>query len=213
MWHSMIGGGLVTQLCPALSDPTDYSPQHSSVQGIFQTRILEEVAISFSRETSPSKDWTWLSCIAGSLLHCKWILYQLSHQGSPTLWLASFIQHKSSQGLCCSTYQYFILFIAKWYFIVWILCCAVSVTQLCPTPCSPMTVTYQAPLSMEFSKQEYWSRLPFPTPGDLPNPEIKLVSLTFPALADGFFTTVPPGKPNRTLMGSLIVDFGCWRIS
>ena len=58
MWRSMIGGGLVTQLCPALSDPMDYSLQYSSVQGIFQTRILEGVAISFSRETSPSKDWT-----------------------------------------------------------------------------------------------------------------------------------------------------------
>ena len=125
MWHSMIGGGLVTQLCPALSDPMDYSPQHSSVQGIFQTRILEEVAISFSRETSPSKDWTRLSCIAGSLLHCKWILYQLSHQGSPTLWLASFIQHTSFQGLCCSTYQYFILFYCQVIFHCMdiVLCC------------------------------------------------------------------------------------------
>ena len=49
--------------------------------------------------------------------------------------------------------------------------------------------THQAPLSMGFSRQEYWSRLPFPTPGDLPNPQIKPGSLASPALAGGFFTT------------------------
>ena len=53
---------------------------------------------------------------------------------------------------------------------------------------TPWTVAHEAPLSMEFSQQEYWSGLPFP-PGDLPNPRIE------PALADGFFTTEPPGKP------------------
>ena len=54
---------------------------------------------------------------------------------------------------------------------------------------TPWTVTCQAPLSMEFSRQEYWSRLPFPTSGDLPNPGIKPTSLTYPALAAGFSTT------------------------
>ncbi|ELR58856.1 hypothetical protein M91_15770, partial [Bos mutus] len=47
----------------------------------------------------------------------------------------------------------------------------------------------QAPLSMGFSRQEYWNRFPFPTPGDLPNPGIKPSSLASPALASGFFTT------------------------
>ena len=57
----------------------------------------------------------------------------------------------------------------------------------------------QAPLSMEFSRQKYWSRLPFPTLGDLPNPRIEPESLVFPAWAGGFFffTTVPPGKPYK----------------
>ena len=41
---------------------------------------------------------------------------------------------------------------------------------------------------MEFSRQEYWSGLPFPSPGDLPNPGLKLESLMSPALAGGFFT-------------------------
>ena len=49
-----------------------------------------------------------------------------------------------------------------------------------------------APFSIEFSMQEYWSGLPFPPPGDLPDPGIKAVS---PALAGGFFTTELPGKP------------------
>ena len=49
-------------------------------------------------------------------------------------------------------------------------------------------------LSMEFSRQEYWSRLPFPTSGDIPNPETKPKSPVSPALADGCFTTVPHSK-------------------
>jgi len=57
------------------------------------------------------------------------------------------------------------------------------------------TVVCQAPLSMGFSRQEYWSGLPFPTPGDLPNPGIELASLASPALAGGFFTTVSPISP------------------
>ena len=51
------------------------------------------------------------------------------------------------------------------------------------------TVACQAPLSMEFSRQEYWSGLPCPPPGDLPKPGIEPASLTSPSLAGGFFTT------------------------
>ena len=61
--------------------------------------------------------------------------------------------------------------------------------QLCPTSCDPWTVALQAPLSMGFFRQEYWSGLPCPPPGDILNPGIKLSSLTTPALAGGFFTT------------------------
>ena len=53
----------------------------------------------------------------------------------------------------------------------------------------PQTVAHQAPLFIEFCRQEYWSELPCPPPGDLPNPGIEPVSLTQPALAGGFFTT------------------------
>ena len=54
---------------------------------------------------------------------------------------------------------------------------------------TPWTVARQAPLSMGFARQEYWSGLPCPPPGDLPNPGIKPVSLMSPALADGFLTS------------------------
>ena len=53
----------------------------------------------------------------------------------------------------------------------------------------PWTVAHQAPLSLEFSRQEYWSGLPFPPPGDLPDPGIELESLMSSALAGRFFTT------------------------
>ena len=53
---------------------------------------------------------------------------------------------------------------------------------------TPWTVARQAPLSMEFPRQEYWSGLPFPPPGDLSDPGIKPLSLASPALAGRFFT-------------------------
>ena len=56
-------------------------------------------------------------------------------------------------------------------------------------------VARQAPVSMRFPRQEYWSGLPFPSPGNLPNPGMDPTSLASPSLAGGFFTTEPPGKP------------------
>ena len=66
--------------------------------------------------------------------------------------------------------------------------CAKSL-QSCPTLCDPVDVARQAPLFMGFSRQEYWSGLPYPPPGHLPDPGIKPASLTSPSLAGGFFTT------------------------
>ena len=60
---------------------------------------------------------------------------------------------------------------------------------------TPWTVAHQPPLSMGFPRQEYWSGLPFPSTRDLPNPGIEPTSLVSPAMADGLFTTEPPGKP------------------
>ena len=61
---------------------------------------------------------------------------------------------------------------------------------------TPWTVAYQAPPSMGFSRQEYWSGLPFPSPGDLPDPGIKSGS---PALEADALTSEPLGKPNRQI--------------
>ena len=68
---------------------------------------------------------------------------------------------------------------------------------------TPWTVAYQAPLSMGFSRQEYWSGLPFPSPGHLPNPGIKPGSPTLEADA---LTSEPPGKPKQML------SFGIYNI-
>ena len=59
---------------------------------------------------------------------------------------------------------------------------------------TPWTIVLQAPLSMGFPRQEYWSGLPFPSPEDLPDPVIKPAS---PTLAGRFVTTKPPGKPSE----------------
>ena len=59
---------------------------------------------------------------------------------------------------------------------------------------TPWTAAHQASPSMESSRHEYWSGLPFPYPEDLPDPGTEPVS---PALAGGFFTTQPPGKPTN----------------
>ena len=56
------------------------------------------------------------------------------------------------------------------------------------------TIDRQSPLSMGFSRQEYWIGLPFPPPGNLPNPGIEPVSPVSPTLAGRFFTAEPPGK-------------------
>ena len=60
---------------------------------------------------------------------------------------------------------------------------------------TPWTVAHQAPLSTGFPRQEYWSGLPFPPLGDLPDPGTELTSPVSPALAGRFFTTESPGKP------------------
>ena len=68
-----------------------------------------------------------------------------------------------------------------------------SVIQLCLFA-TPWTIAHQAPRSMEFSRQEYWSGLPFSTPGDLLHSGIKHMSLASPVLAGRFFTNEPPGR-------------------
>ena len=68
-----------------------------------------------------------------------------------------------------------------------------EVAQLCPILCGPLGCAFQAPPSMGFSRQEYWSGLPFPSPGDLPNPGIEPKP---PALQEDSLLSEPPGKPH-----------------
>ena len=68
------------------------------------------------------------------------------------------------------------------------------------------TVVHQAPLSMGFSRQEYWSGLPCPPPGDLPDPGIKPESLTSPTFPAGFFTTSTTWEALPYLFSSLLIN-------
>ena len=90
------------------------------------------------------------------------------------------------------------------YFAVNLKLICAKLFQLCPSLCNPMTVACQAPLSIAFSKQEYWSGLSFPPPGNLPDLRIKPKALASPALVGRFFTwqgcslpLVQPGKPEN----------------
>ena len=107
---------------------------HSLFQGIFPTQGLNP-----------------------GLLHCRRILYQLSHQGSP-----------------------------------WCVYVCMTVTQLCLTLCDPTDCSPSGSSVHEFSRQEYWSGLPFPAPGYLPNPGIEPGS---PALQPDSLPSEPQGKP------------------
>ena len=66
---------------------------------------------------------------------------------------------------------------------------------------TPWTVAHQAPLSMEFSRQEYWGGLPFPSPGDLPNPGIEPGS---PTLRADALPSEPPGMYNDPLVARIL---------
>ena len=79
----------------------------------------------------------------------------------------------------------------------------VLVTQLCLTLCNPITVACQASLSMGFSRQEYWSGFPFPSPGNLPDPGIKTGS---PTLQTDFLPSKPPGKPSTVLWLLILIS-------
>ena len=65
---------------------------------------------------------------------------------------------------------------------------------------TPWTVAHQAPLTMGFPRQEYWSGEPFPSPGDPSDPGIEPESLSSPAIIGRFFTTASPGKPEYQLL-------------
>ena len=89
------------------------------------------------------------------------------------------LKQRQTQKLTCSMMPY-----------VWSMCaCMLSHFSCVRLFATLWSVAHQASLSMGFSRQEYWSGLPCPSPGDLPNPEIEPASLLSPALAGRFFTT------------------------
>ena len=136
---------LVAQLCPTLCDLMNCSPPGFSVHGILQARILEWIAIPFSRRSSWPRDWNQVSCFVGRFF---------------TVWATGKILVK-----LLSPVQFF---------------------------AAPWTAAYQAPPSMGFSRQEYWSGLPFPSLGDLPDSGIKPRSS---ALQTDSLPSGPPRKP------------------
>ena len=138
--HLLSSVCLVSQLRPTLCNPMDCGPPGSSVHGILQARILEGVAISSLRGSSPSLA---VFPVTASLATSKVKVKSLSH-----VWL----------------------FVTSW------------------------TVAYQAPPSMGFSRQEYWSGWPFPSPGDLPDPGTEPES---PALQAHALPSEPPGKSKK----------------
>ena len=91
------------------------------------------------------------------------------------------------------------------------MCMCVGVWSLsakwCLTLATPWTVTHQAPLSMGWPRQEYWSSLPFCFPGDLPDPGIEPMSA---ALTGRLFTAEPPGKPIRVCVCMCVCIFVSW---
>ena len=154
---------------------------HALLQGVFPTQV-SCIAGRFLPSEPPGKPRNTglgsLSLLQGifltqelnqGFLHCRQILYQLSYQGSLNLLGTSI----NSSGV----EQLFI--------------CISEVTQSCQLFATPWIVAYQAPLSMGFSRQEYWSGLPFPSSGDLPDPGIEPWS---PALQADALTSEPPGK-------------------
>ena len=97
--------------------------------------------------------------------------------------------------------------------VIFAVLCTFSHFQLCATP---WTIAYQAPPSMEFSRQESWSALPFPPPGYLPKPGIKLQSPVSPALWVDYLPLSHQGRPcdyyTMPLLSSFIFSFlgSCW---
>ena len=129
-WYFIFMHAKSLQSCLTLCNSMDCSQSGSSVHRILQERILEWVAISFSRRSS---------------------------------WTRSFM----SPALAIGFFTTSAIWEAHWYFDGGL------VTKSWPTLTIPRTVDRQASLSMGFFRQEYWSGLPFPFPGDLPDPGIK----------------------------------------
>ena len=161
---------LAVQSCPTLCDPTDDSTPVSSVHGILQARILEWVTLSFSRGSCWPRVQILVSCTTGRFF---------------TVWATKEALYIHIHIYICVhiytiyTHIYMCVHIYTLYTYIYV-CIYVYIYELKWSPLSRVwllatlwTVAYQAPLSMRFSRQKYWSGLPFPSPGDLPEPGIE----------------------------------------
>ena len=159
----------------------DSSLPDSSVHGILQARILEWVAISFSRGSSQPRNRTWVSCIAGRFF-TNWSTRETWTKVGPILPLHTWTCWSELYIVCINPYM--------WGSVWGCVCvCMLSCVWLfCdPMDCSPPGSSVRGILQARL-----WSGLPFPPPGDLPDPGIEPASPTSPALAGRFFTTAPP---------------------
>ena len=137
------------QSWPTLCDTMRCSLAGSSVHEIFQARILEWVVISLSRGSSQPRDWTFIS----SLLHSQAGSLPLAPPGK----ISGYLMFSNSKNAFCSS--------------------SIESESVSHSVVSDSTRSHGLSLlSMEFSRQEYWNGLPFPSPEDLPEPGIKLES-------------------------------------
>ena len=181
------GESEVTQSCLTLCNPMDCSPPgSSSVHEIFQARILERVVISYYKGSSQPRDQTHISWIELRSPTLQANSLPSEPPGNPNQWSCVLIV-QSHLTLChpvdCSWPGSSLhgIFLAR--------ILESNSHSVMPDSVTPWTAAHQVPLSMGFSRQEYWNGLLFPTTGDHLNPGIKRTSLASPALAGGFFTT------------------------
>ena len=158
----------LTQSCPTLWDPRTVAHQ-ALPYGILQARILEWVAISFSRGTSQPRDRTQVSCIVGRRF-TLWatrealVVYADLNSNLEVVLCKRKRKKERKKVKSLSSVRLFAI---------------------------PWTVSYQGPPSMGFSRHECWSGLPFPSPGDLPDPGIEPRTPTLQADA---LPSEPPRK-------------------
>ena len=147
--------------------------------------------------------WFWILFSFSALLRCNWHVTLCSFKvPSGMIYCVCILWND-----CCSKVDNTSITSTATFFLYGNnfpdLCVCVQSLSCVQLFATPWTIACQAPLSMGFFRQEYWSGLPFPPPGDLPNPGIELVSLVSPVLAGGFFTTEIPGKqPFQDLLSS-----------
>ena len=155
--------------------------------GFFQTRISDWVAISFSKGSAWPKDQTHISCIGRQILY-HWATKEalksaiLTHTPLLFRFPSQLGHHSVLSRVPCGIQYVLITYLfytwKEWIEYTWKEC---IVTQSCPALCDPMNYSPTGSSVRGISRQEYWSGLPFPSPGDLPDAGIESESPTLQA--------------------------------